>query len=207
MRLSITSKCGRFTPPPTTQRFRLRLHWSTVVGTFEDTRDLRVVKKRRSLGTGLASCQGAARAAASDRRELPALGCDLPRGREMTGEHRTWKRRTCVSWTCTRSSAADGVVILGELLNEDVVPAYVSVKATLLAKNGSAIATEESFDKISHTSVAQAGHAVSHSVSRCVVVRCRQRSHGSCFDPGLGLGRSGDRDRKSEVRILRRMRP
>jgi hypothetical protein len=35
-------------------------------------------------------------------------------------------------------------------LNEDVVPAYVSVKATLLAKNGSAIATEDSFDKISH---------------------------------------------------------
>jgi hypothetical protein len=39
---------------------------------------------------------------------------------------------------------------LGELLNEDVVPAFVTVKATLLAKDGSAIATEDSFDKISH---------------------------------------------------------
>jgi hypothetical protein len=45
---------------------------------------------------------------------------------------------------------ADGVVILGELLNEDVVPAYVSVGATLLAKNQLPIATEDSFDKISH---------------------------------------------------------
>ncbi|MHB1744366.1 MAG: hypothetical protein ACYCRE_06295, partial [Acidobacteriaceae bacterium] len=45
---------------------------------------------------------------------------------------------------------AEGVVILGELLNEDVVPAYVSVRATLLAKNGSQIASEGSFDKISH---------------------------------------------------------
>jgi hypothetical protein len=45
---------------------------------------------------------------------------------------------------------ADGVVILGELLNEDVVPAYVSVSATLLSKNLSPIATEDSFDKISH---------------------------------------------------------
>jgi hypothetical protein len=45
---------------------------------------------------------------------------------------------------------AEGVVILGELLNEDVVPAYVSVTATLLSKNQSAIATECSFDKISH---------------------------------------------------------
>jgi hypothetical protein len=45
---------------------------------------------------------------------------------------------------------ADGVVILGELLNEDVVPAYVSVNATLLAKDKTTIASEGSFDKISH---------------------------------------------------------
>jgi hypothetical protein len=45
---------------------------------------------------------------------------------------------------------ATGVVILGELLNEDVVPAYVSVTATLLSKNQSPIGTEGSFDKISH---------------------------------------------------------
>lgn len=45
---------------------------------------------------------------------------------------------------------AEGLVILGELLNEDVVPAYVSVTATLLSKKQSPIATEESFDKIAH---------------------------------------------------------
>ena len=45
---------------------------------------------------------------------------------------------------------AEGMVILGELLNEDVVPAYVSVSATLLDKSKTAIATEGSFDKISH---------------------------------------------------------
>ena len=45
---------------------------------------------------------------------------------------------------------AEGTVILGELLNDDVVPAYVSVKATLLGKDKSEIATEGSFDKISH---------------------------------------------------------
>jgi hypothetical protein len=45
---------------------------------------------------------------------------------------------------------ADGVFIMGELLNEDVVPAYVSVSATLLNKNQAPIATEGSFDKISH---------------------------------------------------------
>lgn len=45
---------------------------------------------------------------------------------------------------------AEGLVILGELLNEDVVPAYVSVTATLQSKNQTPLATEGSFDKISH---------------------------------------------------------
>jgi hypothetical protein len=46
--------------------------------------------------------------------------------------------------------ADGGVVILGELLNEDVVPAYVSVSATLESKDKTPIATEGAFDKISH---------------------------------------------------------
>ena len=45
---------------------------------------------------------------------------------------------------------AEGLVLLGELLNEDVVPAYVSVEATLLSKDQKPIETEASFDKISH---------------------------------------------------------
>ncbi len=46
---------------------------------------------------------------------------------------------------------ASGVYVMGELLNQDVVPAWVSVEATLLAKNGSTIASGTSFDMISHT--------------------------------------------------------
>ena len=45
---------------------------------------------------------------------------------------------------------AEGLVILGELLNEDVVPAYVSVNATLLNHEQQPIATEGSFDMIQH---------------------------------------------------------
>jgi hypothetical protein len=43
---------------------------------------------------------------------------------------------------------AEGVVVMGELLNEDVVPAHVSVKATLLSKSGKPLVSEDSFDKI-----------------------------------------------------------
>jgi hypothetical protein len=45
---------------------------------------------------------------------------------------------------------AEGTFIMGELLNEDVVPAYVSVTATLLNKSQQPMATEGTFDKISH---------------------------------------------------------
>ncbi|HTV15858.1 MAG TPA: hypothetical protein VME68_14150 [Acidobacteriaceae bacterium] len=46
---------------------------------------------------------------------------------------------------------AEGTVVMGELLDDDVVPAFVSVRATLLTKSGAIIASESSFDMISHT--------------------------------------------------------
>jgi len=41
--------------------------------------------------------------------------------------------------------------IIGEIANEDTVPGFVSVGATLIGKNGQVIGEETSFDKISHT--------------------------------------------------------
>jgi hypothetical protein len=40
--------------------------------------------------------------------------------------------------------------LLGEIENEDTVPGFVSVSATLIGKDGKTIGQEESFDKISH---------------------------------------------------------
>ncbi len=45
----------------------------------------------------------------------------------------------------------DRVVIVGEIVNEDTVPAYVSINATLLKEDGSPLDQEGSFDMISHT--------------------------------------------------------
>jgi len=42
------------------------------------------------------------------------------------------------------------VIILGEIVNEDTVPGFVSVDAVLIGKNGQATGQESSFDKISH---------------------------------------------------------
>jgi len=44
----------------------------------------------------------------------------------------------------------DSVVLVGEVVNEDSVPAYVNVGATLLDAGGKELAQESSFDKISH---------------------------------------------------------
>ena len=57
---------------------------------------------------------------------------------------------------------SDGVVILGELLNEDVVPAYVSVKATLLQKEWLGHRDRRKLRQDLAPSAAEAGHSVSH---------------------------------------------
>jgi len=46
--------------------------------------------------------------------------------------------------------AGEGVVVMGEAVNEDTIPAFVVVNATLVDGSGSAIDEESSFDKIAH---------------------------------------------------------
>jgi hypothetical protein len=127
----------------------LKLHWSTVVGATSSTRDLHLTRD-------------------GDRWQV-----EWPIGKEpkvppqvIPVNYLRWDvvyRGPGDDWGAQDVEAphvrivdmhpverADGVVILGELLNEDVVPAYVSVAATLLAKDQSPIASEGSFDKISH---------------------------------------------------------
>jgi hypothetical protein len=45
----------------------------------------------------------------------------------------------------------NATIVIGEIANEDTVPGFVSVGATLVDKNGKVIGEETSFDKISHT--------------------------------------------------------
>ena len=42
------------------------------------------------------------------------------------------------------------LVIIGEIVNEDTVPAFVDINATLIGKDGASLDQENSFDKISH---------------------------------------------------------
>jgi hypothetical protein len=128
---------------------RLKMHWATVVGAVLTTRDLHVVKN-------------------GDRwqPEWPYEKQQVVPPQVIPVNYLRWDviyRGQGDDWGAQDVAAphvrivdmhpverAEGVVILGELLNEDVVPAYVSVNATLVGKNQAPIGTEGSFDKISH---------------------------------------------------------
>jgi hypothetical protein len=129
---------------------QLRLHWSTVVGAFASTRDLRVVRNgdRWNVDWPLVRESHAPPQVIAVNYLRWDVIYPAPGDGWGTQEVEAPHIRIVDMHPAQR---AGGVVVLGELLNEDVVPAYVSVRATLLSKSGSVIASEDSFDKISHT--------------------------------------------------------
>jgi hypothetical protein len=128
---------------------RLKLYWSTVVGTFEDTKTLHVIRNggRWQVEWPLQK---------EPRVPPQVIPVNYLRWDVIyRGPQDDWGAQDVESphvriVDMHPLERGDGVLIMGELLNEDVVPAYVSVRATLLSKNGATIATEDSFDKISH---------------------------------------------------------
>ncbi len=128
---------------------RLTMSWSTVVGTSVSARDLHVVKVGDQW-----------------KPEWPLQREPAVPPQVISEDYLRWDvifRGPGDDWGAQGVDSphvtivdmhpvqrAEGVVVLGELLNEDVVPAYVSVTATLQAKDQSPIVTEGAFDMISH---------------------------------------------------------
>jgi hypothetical protein len=128
---------------------QLKLRWSTVVGPSVTTRDVHVVKD----GDRWAPEWPIAKQPSVPPQVIPVnyLRWDVI----YRGPGDDWGAQDAEAphvriVDMHPVERAEGVVVLGELLNEDVVPAYVTVSATLLAKNQTPIATEGSFDNISH---------------------------------------------------------
>jgi hypothetical protein len=130
-------------------RFRASLNWSSVVGTFQDVRELRVVKE----GDRWQVLWPINREPKIPPQVIPVnyLRWDvIYRGAEDDWGAQDVESPHVRIVAMRPVDRGGGTIILGELLNEDVVPAFVTVKATLLAKDGSAIASEDSFENISH---------------------------------------------------------
>jgi hypothetical protein len=128
---------------------RLKLYWSSVVGISESTRDLHLVRSGNHWEV-----------------EWPFTKKTVVPPQVIPVNYLRWdviNRGAGDDWGAQDVEAphvrivdmrpvqrAEGVVVLGELLNEDVVPAYVSVNATLMGKNQQTLGMGSSFDKISH---------------------------------------------------------
>ena len=128
---------------------RLRMTWSSALGSLDDVRDVRV---RRDGSVW--------------RVVWPKLVFPKVPPQVVSVNYLRWEvigRNTSQNWgaqdvdspkvriTSMNAISRPGrVVIVGEVENEDTVPAYLNVNATLLKADGSAIDEESSFDLISH---------------------------------------------------------
>lgn len=130
-------------------QMRVRLHWATPVGPLEDVRDFHLIREGDVWKTVLPKIK----VPSVPAQVIPVtyLRWDLVSG--SSGDE--WGSRNVdaphvriISMNAVDS--AEGAVVMGEIVNEDTVPAFVNVNATLVDGAGSAIDDETSFDKINH---------------------------------------------------------
>jgi hypothetical protein len=130
-------------------QMRARLHWSTPVGPVEDVRDFHLAHRG---GTWKVIWDE------TPKPNVPAqivpvnyLRWDLVTGSagEEWGSHNVDAPNVRIV-SMNAVDSAEGAVVMGEVVNEDTVPAFVNVNATLVDASGSAIDDESSFDKILH---------------------------------------------------------
>lgn len=128
---------------------RTNLQWASAVGAVYDTRDLQVVREDNSWKVLWP---------VEHRPKVPpqVIPVNYLRWDVITrGNDDDWGAQNVdaprVRIISMNPVEHDGTFsLLGEIENEDTVPAFVSVQATLIGHNSQPIAQEESFDKISH---------------------------------------------------------
>lgn len=128
---------------------RAALTWSTAVGTFHETRELKAVKDNGDWR--IEWPQTEARRVPPQVIPLTFLQWDVIR----RGPQDDWgtsdvdaPRVRIIAMNATEYNGS--AVVLGEIENQDTVPAFVSVESTLLGEGGKVLDDESSFDKINH---------------------------------------------------------
>jgi len=129
-------------------QMRVRLHWATPVGPVEDVRDFHLVHRDKWK---VVWDEAPAPTVLSQVIPVNYLRWDLVTG--TAGEE--WGSRNVDAphvriMSMNAVDTAEGTVVMGEVVNEDTIPAFVNVNATLVDASGSALDEESSFDKILH---------------------------------------------------------
>jgi hypothetical protein len=132
-------------------KLRARLQWSTAVGAMNEDRDLDMVKQGgewRVIWPKPFEADTTVRTTKTDylRWDVVTRGDSE---REWGAQNVEPPRMRVISMNAIEKDGS--VIILGEVVNEDTVPGFVTIDAALIDKNGQIFAQESSFDKISHT--------------------------------------------------------
>jgi hypothetical protein len=130
-------------------QMRVRLHFSTPVGPLEDVRDFHLIREGDVWKTIWPKVQ------------VPSVPAEV-----IPVTYLRWDLVTATAdgeWgsgnvdaphvriiSMNAVDSAEGAVVMGEVTNEDTIPAFVTVNATLLDGAGNPIDDESSFDKIAH---------------------------------------------------------
>jgi hypothetical protein len=126
---------------------RADLQWSTAVGAFYETRDFNAVKSKSGWKVIWPIQQEARLAPQVVPVTYPRwdmVGADA----NSANEELPAPRVRVLSQNVGQD--ADTFVVIGELANEDSVPAFVSVNAAIVGADGNTLGQENSFDNIVH---------------------------------------------------------
>lgn len=130
---------------------RADLQWSTAVGALHETRDFKLTNADGGWKLDWASPPQQT----TDAKPVPTtyLRWDVVQSGSNSNE---WgvanaepPRTRIISMNAVDYNGS--VIIMGEVVNEDTVPGFVTINADLIGPDGNSLAQESSFDKISHT--------------------------------------------------------
>jgi len=130
-------------------QIRARLHWSTPVGPLEEVRDFRMTRDGNVWKVVFAKIE----IPSTPAQVVPVnyLRWDLVTGSgsDSWGSRNVDAPRVRII-SMNAVDSAEGTVIVGEVTNEDTVPAFVNVNAALIDGSGKTLDEESSFDRIAH---------------------------------------------------------
>lgn len=129
---------------------RADLQWSTAVGALHETRDFRLVNSdgqwKLLWSAPPQSTEVKPFATTFLRWDVVQSGSNSTEWGVQNAEP---PRTRIISMNAVDYNGS--VIIMGEVVNEDTVPGFVTINADLIGKDGNSLAQESSFDKISHT--------------------------------------------------------
>lgn len=134
---------------------RANTHWSSAVGSLYDTRDLHVIRENGDWKVIWPADK--TQTAPPQVMAVNFLRWDIIHrgpGDDWAAQDVAAPNARIISMNALQhdlGNGLQGVMIVGEIENQDTVPAFVSVGATLIGKDGQTLGEESSFDKISHT--------------------------------------------------------